>query len=179
MEKKDLRKAMRIQRACLNEDPERVSLVIKNLIGLLNQVNPRSLGLYIAMPGEVDLTESLQVWAKAHHTLLALPYVEKANKTMVYRLWREDSLLLKDTAGILAPSVDERITPQWVIAPCVGYSDKRFRLGNGGGYFDRWLAQERNVSAIGLAFESLVVPNELFMDYDIPMTRMVTESRVF
>lgn len=178
-EKQVLRRTLRARRLLLSQQPERCEALITNLLTLLSECmkTPQGvLGFYMALPGEVEVTVALTQWAKVHHQRLALPYVDKSNRSMHYRLWREGDPLSPDTAGILAP-LGEPVVPQIVLAPCVGYArNPLFRLGNGGGYFDRWLiASREQVSAIGLAFEELAVDPALFEPFDIPMDWVVTE----
>ncbi len=151
--------------------------MIERLCTLLVEINPRSVGLYSAMRGEVDVAPALLQWAERRGVQLALPFVYKETRSMCYRLWSSESPLVKDTAGITA-SIGEECVPEVVVAPCVGYSTEGWRLGNGGGYFDRWMSDHPNIRAIGLAFEELVVPATLFEPFDLPMHWIVTESRV-
>ena len=70
--------------------------------------------------------------------------------------------------------------PAMVVAPCVGYAESCRRLGYGGGYFDRYLASYGNQRplAVGVAFDELRVPEEIFESFDEPLDAVVTERRI-
>lgn len=176
--KKEHRRECRAKRLSLSLERGHAEKIIARLCTLLTEINPRSVGLYSAMKGEVDIADALLQWAEARGVVLALPFVYKETRSMQYRTWSQETPLVKDTAGIVA-SIGEAITPEVVIAPCVGYNPEgRFRLGNGGGYFDRWMSRHKDVRALGIAYEELIVPKELFDEQDIPMTWIVTQARV-
>ena len=175
--KKEHRRVCRERRLSLALDRGNHEKIIVNLLALLTEINPRSVGLYSAMKGEIDLADALLQWAEARGVTLALPFVYKESLSMQYRLWGAETPVVKDTAGIPS-SIGEEIIPELVLAPCVAYGQEGcFRLGNGGGYFDRWMSQHAGVHAIGIAFDDLVVPDEVFDELDIPMTWIVTEKR--
>ena len=70
--------------------------------------------------------------------------------------------------------------PDVVLAPCVGYTASGYRLGYGGGYFDRWLAAHPHVTAVGVAWalgeiaEAQLAP----APHDMPLMLVVTERGV-
>lgn len=175
--KKEHRRACREKRLSLALDRSNHEKIIANLLALLTEINPRSVGLYSAMKGEIDLIDPLQQWAESRGVTLALPFVYKESLSMEYRVCGAEIPVVKDTAGIPS-SIGEKIVPEVVLAPCVGYGQEGcFRLGNGGGYFDRWMSQNRGVHAIGIAFDDLIVPDDIFDELDIPMKWIVTEKR--
>ena len=74
------------------------------------------------------------------------------------------------------PDGTEVLAPDFAIVPMNGCDDRGYRLGYGGGYFDRTLAAcERRVIAIGVAYEILRVPTIYPQAHDIPMDFIVTE----
>ncbi len=176
-EKKEWRKRCRERRLALSLLRGQTENLLARLLTLLTEINPRSLGVYMALKGELDLAEPLMEWSMHRGVQLCLPFVYKDTHAMQYRCWNQDAPLVKDTAGIRT-AIGEEITPEIVLSPCVGYSEKGYRLGNGGGYFDRWMAAHPAVKAVGLAFEELIVPDSLFNEKDIPMHWIVTERSI-
>ncbi|MGH8798134.1 MAG: 5-formyltetrahydrofolate cyclo-ligase, partial [Caldimonas sp.] len=69
------------------------------------------------------------------------------------------------------------VMPDVVLVPCVGYTESGWRLGYGGGYFDRWLAAHGQVCAVGVAWsvarldEDELVPQP----HDMRLALIVTE----
>lgn len=72
---------------------------------------------------------------------------------MHYRQWDRQLPALRDERGI--PSVEgAMVVPDVVLVPCLGFTASGFRLGYGGGYFDRWLAAHPHVTAVGIAWSA-------------------------
>lgn len=98
---------------------------------------------------------------------------------MHYRRWDGQAPRLRDECGIAA-SDDEEVVPDVVLVPCVGFTAGGYRLGYGGGYFDRWLAAHPHVTAVGVAWSVGRVPDEQFVPepHDQPLMLIVTEQGV-
>ena len=95
----------------------------------------------------------------------------------LYRRWRPGDPLIDGVWGIPIPQKREITLPQAVLAPLVGFDRQCYRLGYGGGYFDRTLAAltPRPV-AIGVGFELSQLETIHPQDFDIPMDLIVTEA---
>ncbi len=118
------------------------------LQALLVQLEPVCLGLYWPLPGEFDAPALLP---RLEGVQLALPYAQAAGRQMHYRHWGGEPPALRDEMGIPS-SAGPMADPDVVLLPCLGFTREGYRLGYGGGYFDRWLAAHPGVTAIGLAW---------------------------
>ena len=79
--------------------------------------------------------------------------------------------------NIPTPAVDERVVPNVLLVPLVGFDAARHRLGNGGGYYDRTLATLPSATtAIGVGFDCLRLPTIHPEPHDVPMSMVITES---
>ena len=97
---------------------------------------------------------------------------------MHYRLWDGTPPRLQDECGIAACD-GAAVVPDVVLVPCVGFTRSGYRLGYGGGYFDRTLAAcARRPIAIGLGFADSLLPTIYPQDHDIPMNMIVTDTSV-
>jgi 5,10-methenyltetrahydrofolate synthetase len=127
------------------------------------------------LPGEFD---AAAYWA-AHAmpgVTLALPHADPGG-VMRYRLWDGQPPSVKDGMGLLT-AAGATADPDVVLVPCLGVSREGYRLGYGGGYFDRWLAANPGVMAVGLAWsvsECQWVPEA----HDMPLGVVVTEREVW
>jgi 5-formyltetrahydrofolate cyclo-ligase len=98
---------------------------------------------------------------------------------MHYRAWNGQAPTLRDECGV--PSTDGTpVTPDVVLAPCVGFTDDAFRLGYGGGYFDRWLDAHPHAVAIGVCWSVGRIDAREFAPepHDRAMGMVVTEDGV-
>jgi len=86
---------------------------------------------------------------------LALPVVVEKAAPMVFREWDGKEPQGRDALGLAVPAADVQVTPEVLVIPCVGFDPAGWRLGYGGGYYDRTLAELINFGAlsIGVAFE--------------------------
>jgi len=110
---------------------------------LLAQLEPELLGVYWPVSGEFN--PGPLPFARA------LPFARREPVSMQYRRWDGTPPTLQDECGI--PSAAGAVAvPDVVLVPCVGFTRAGLRLGYGGGYFDRWLAQHPGVTTVGLAW---------------------------
>lgn len=86
--------------------------------------------------------------------------------------------LVPDAAGIPA-AAGQQVIPDILLVPCLGWSAKHFRLGYGGGYFDRYLAALAkngiHPQVVGIAYAACKVDDALFDSLDLPMDFVITE----
>jgi len=122
--------------------------VLRQLAPLLEQLEPLCLGLYWPLDGEFDAPALLP---RLPGVQLALPFAQRDERQMHYRRWDGRAPTLQDEMGI-ATSNGAPADPDVVLVPCLGYTREGFRLGYGGGFFDRWLAKHPGVTAVGLAW---------------------------
>jgi 5-formyltetrahydrofolate cyclo-ligase len=74
------------------------------------------------------------------------------------------------------PAEGPPVQPDTLLVPLVGFDARGYRLGHGGGYYDRTLAaMPRRPLAVGIGFESLRLPTIHPQPHDIPMDMIVTE----
>ena len=159
----------------------------RHLAALLSELEPGLLGLYWPLRSEFNAVHGLGA-DTASATLpiavpfaqpVALPFAQRAPAQMHYRAWDGAPPEQVDDCGI--PCSDgARVTPDVVLVPCLGFTRAGFRLGYGGGFFDRWLAQHPGVTAVGVAWAVGEIAAGAFepQPHDQPMTLIVTEHGV-
>lgn len=138
------------------------------LSALLAQLEPELLGVYWPLAGEFD--PGVQAYPRA------LPFARREPAAMQYRRWDGAPPSARDECGIAASSGAVAV-PDVVLVPCVGFTREGYRLGYGGGFFDRWLAQHPGVTTVGLAWSGAETqfPVE---DHDRTLTLILTEREL-
>ena len=135
-----------------------------------------TLGVYWPFQAEFD-PRSLIDWLISAGSAVALPVVVDKKGPLEYRAWRPGEKLVDGVWNIPIPEKRQIITPQAVLAPLVGFDRDCYRLGYGGGYFDRTLAAlAPRPWAIGVGFELSRLETIYPQDFDIPMDLIVTEA---
>jgi 5-formyltetrahydrofolate cyclo-ligase len=147
------------------------------LRGLLAE-RPGILGVYWPFRAEFD-PRPLIDWAVAAGRMVALPVVVDKKGPLEYRAWRPGEPLVDGVWSIPVPEKRDIVTPAIVLAPLVGFDAGCYRLGYGGGYFDRTLAAlSPRAFAIGIGFEVQRLATIYPQSFDVPMDLIVTETGI-
>jgi 5-formyltetrahydrofolate cyclo-ligase len=151
---------------------------IANLDIVLRDLPVKTLGLYWPIKREIDLLQWAAKVSTERRIALALPVVTVPRTPLDYVLWQPCDAMIRGFWNIPEPAQKRPANPDVVIAPLVGFCGL-WRLGYGGGYFDRTLAARvpKPVS-IGIGFESTRMPSFAPRDHDIPMKLIVTDRRI-
>ena len=142
-------------------------------------LEPACLGLYWPLGSEFNAAAALAADRAFDETTRALPYARRAPRAMEFRRWDRGTTTVVDECGI-ASSEGAAVVPDVVVVPCVGFTADGHRLGFGGGYYDRWLAANRHVVALGIAwsFAEIEVAAFAARPHDVPLAFIVTERGV-
>lgn len=107
------------------------------------------------------------------------PVVVEAAAAMRFRIWRPDSPMTTDRHGIPIPDTAACAAPDVVLLPLVAFDADGYRIGYGGGYFDRTLASlDPRPLAIGVGFELARVASTRPEPHDVRLDAIVTEAGV-
>jgi len=114
-------------------------------------------------------------------TRIALPVVVKSGQPLLFREWDgQEDKLARDNFGTSHPVSGPAVTPTAMLLPMVGFDRHGYRLGYGGGYFDRTLAaMPKRPLVIGIAHELARMDTLYPQPHDIPMDYVVTEMGLF
>jgi 5-formyltetrahydrofolate cyclo-ligase len=104
------------------------------------------------------------------------PVVVAAAAPMAFRAWQPDSPMTRDRHGIPIPATGLVAAPDVILLPLVAFDEQGYRLGYGGGYFDRTLASlTPRPCAIGVGFELTRLDTVCPATHDICLDAIVTE----
>lgn len=110
----------------------------------------------------------------------ALPVVVAPKAPLVFREWRPGVALAAGPLGIPYPVGSREIEPQAVLLPMNGWDAQGYRLGYGGGFFDRTLAAvAKKPLVIGVTYEQARIATIHPQPWDIPVDYLVTERGVY
>ena len=154
-------------------------VIMQRLDSYIRQTPELIVSVYWPIKGEPNLRE----WMKAlcqRGTRVALPVVESSASPMVFREWIPGARMEPGIWNIPIPVEGDLVVPTLIIAPVVGFDAANYRLGNGGGYFDRTLAEltsnKQRPCLIGVGYECLQIPTIFPQPHDIAMDAMITEK---
>ena len=117
---------------------------------------------------------------RAAGALTALPVVVAPRSPLAFREWHPGVELAKGPLDIPYPVRSRELAPKAVLLPMNGWDAQGFRLGYGGGFFDRTLASLREKPlVIGIGYELARMPTIHPQAWDLPMDYVVTERGVY
>lgn len=153
-------------------------LVIANLDRIVDARDVKVLGIYWPIKREIDLLSWAASVAERRPVALALPVITTQKAPLDYCVWSKGDPMTRGFWDIPVPAEQVPASPDVVIAPLVGFCGC-WRLGYGGGYFDRTLAARPvRPFAIGIGFEASETPNFTPATHDISMNSIATERRI-
>jgi 5-formyltetrahydrofolate cyclo-ligase len=153
--------------------------IARNLDEVLERLTCRILGFYWPIHGEFDLRSWAQRCGQRKKCNLGLPVVVQESAPLEYWRWESGAPMARGFWGIMVPERREPVVPDVIVAPLVGFSGL-YRLGYGGGYFDRTLAiiQPRPL-VVGVGTERCRIEGYIPQPHDIPMDVIVTEAAIY
>jgi 5-formyltetrahydrofolate cyclo-ligase len=136
------------------------------------------LGFYWPIRGELDLRHVARQHVDAGG-VAALPVVVAKGEPVEFWRWEPGAQMQRGFWNIPVPLTRRCVTPEALLIPMVGYDSARYRLGYGGGYYDRTLAAlTPRPHCIGIASDDSQLETIYPQPHDIPMNIVVTERRV-
>jgi 5-formyltetrahydrofolate cyclo-ligase len=146
------------------------------LDAVLTDAAGRLVGLYWPFKGEYD-SRGLARALHGKGVALALPVVVGKAQPLVFRPWWPGAPMAAGVWNIPVPAGDEAVEPDILIVPLVGFDGERYRLGYGGGFYDRTLAaMTSRPRTIGVGFSCGRLPTVYPQPYDIRMDVVVTDD---
>jgi len=135
-----------------------------------------TLGVYWPIRGEPDL-RAAYVELAARNVRLALPVVAGKDAPLRFIEWQPGDALAQDAFGVAVPVRGAQIAPAALLVPCVGFNAQRYRLGYGGGFYDRTLAAPPRPRTVGIGYACAQA--EFDADaHDIALDTVLTENAV-
>lgn len=135
---------------------------------------PSVLGVYWPVHGEPDLRAAYSELVQAG-AQLALPVVVARDAPLAFAAWTPGDPMVTDGMGVQVPGDLHFVErPPAMLVPCLGFNADGYRLGYGGGFYDRTLAAQPRPATLGIAY---ACQQALFAHaaHDVPLDVIVTE----
>lgn len=171
-----LRREMVARRAALS-DAEHAGLSARIVEYLLTSLPvPGMVAFCWPIKHEPDVRAVVERWS-ALGARAALPVVVAEEAPLAFRLWTADTPLIADRYGIPTPAAGDFVRPDTILLPLNGFDAAGYRLGYGGGFFDRTLAAlSPRPLAVGVGFEINRLDSIRPASHDQRLDWIVTEA---
>ena len=146
------------------------------------QLSTRRVAFCWPFNNEPDLRPLIESWIALGEPgfMALLPVVHAPRRPLGFREWMPGCAMMIDSYGIPTPATGEFIEPQALLIPANGFDSAGYRIGYGGGFFDRTLAAlGPETLRIGVGFELARLDSIHPQAHDVPLDVVVTEAGVF
>jgi 5-formyltetrahydrofolate cyclo-ligase len=183
----DWRRSERLRLLAARKEPDAARYAVwaesitASLVERIIAVAGKTLGFYWPFGAEYDPTPVVEAHLDRGGQA-ALPVVVARGQPLEYRPWRPGVAMAPGqfAFGITEPVEGPAVVPDLMLVPLLGFDSAGYRLGYGGGYFDRTLAAHPvRPKTIGVGFEIGRLPTIHPQPHDIPLDLIVTEVGVF
>ncbi|MYE37820.1 MAG: 5-formyltetrahydrofolate cyclo-ligase [Rhodobacteraceae bacterium] len=179
--KSDLRKAAKSKRSriySVKSEKDAQNLLVDYL---LRKVNVHQIiASYSPIQSEISPMGAIERLVERGYSL-CLPVVVERNQPLKFRSWRINDELIVGDYGVSIPNSGNWVVPEVIIVPLLAFDDKGYRLGYGGGFYDRTLEKlksEKEVKAVGFAFSWQYSADIPWDEYDHKLDTIVTEQGI-
>jgi len=153
--------------------------LLKEILKKFNLLKNKKIGGYFPINYEIDSLEILKQLENSGHKI-SLPITRKKNE-MDFFEWSFKNPLLIGNIGIPEPCVKKKVYPDILLVPLVAFNKYKFRLGYGGGYYDRYIQKIKKIKktlTIGMAFSFQEVKKLPINKHDKKLDFIFTENYI-
>lgn len=178
MKKEDIRKKIQLKLQNLQNREEKNNLIFKELISNRDIEKSENIMCFVSFRNEVDTHRFIKYMLK-NNKKIYIPIIDSKNKIMNISKLKSFDELEKGFYGILEPKKEcIRITAlevlDVVITPGVVFSKDNYRIGYGGGFYDKFFANKKlKAKKIGLCFSEQIIESVPINKYDIPVDYII------
>ena len=162
---------------------ENDSNILRNLLATAQYKACNTLLCYVSTAREID-THALITQAFADGKRVAVPYCIAGTRNMDFYLIKSLDELSRRTFGVLEPEPEraERLDSfenSICVLPGIVFDYYGYRLGYGGGYYDRFLSDNYQGITMGVCYQSCTLPRLRYGRFDVPSCIIITEKRAY
>ena len=143
------------------------------------KIKKKIIGGYYPVNFEINILDFL---LKLEHkgTNISLPVIKNNNK-MDFYLWSSQDLLKINKFGIPEPEKINKVIPDVILVPLVAFDKRLYRIGYGGGYYDRYIekfSNKKNILKIGIAHSCQKINKVTINKFDKKLDIIITEKYI-
>jgi 5-formyltetrahydrofolate cyclo-ligase len=185
-DRKELRKIVRLRRNALSKSEQnRTEIELKNRLSNHDKIcKANRIAVYLSNDGELSTTSFID-WCWQKKKEVYLPVIHPfSSENLLFLRYQADTQLVSNRYGILEPKLDvTKVCPlaefDVICTPLVAFDNTGARLGMGGGFYDRSLAnwQQTKLYPLGLAHDCQLVESVPVESWDIPLPEIITPHK--
>ena len=170
------KKILNIRRRKKNQN---INFSFLEIFKKIKKNNLKIIGGYYPVNFEVDTLNFLNELDKKDYKI-CLPAIKKNNQMDFYS-WSSKDLLKLNKFGIPEPEQVKKVLPDIILVPLVAFDNRLYRIGYGGGYYDRYIdkiSSKKNLLKIGIAHSCQKINRVPINKYDKKLDVIITEKYV-
>ena len=144
--------------------------------------NSKIVASFLSIKSEIS-TDALNQYLLSLGKILCLPIIENNKEILIFKRYCIGDELKKGKFGVREPVNSQTYLPDIIFVPCLAFDENGFRLGYGGGYYDKSIANLYSIKhkfiSIGLAYEEQKVKNVVHDDLDQKLNYILTEKQLY
>ena len=172
-----LRRQLKAARASLDGPGKqaRDARIGAQILAWWRRTRPPLLAVYWPLSGEPDLADTYAQLVR-EGAGLALPVVVRRHAALAFAAWTPGEAMHHDAVGVAVPATLRMVErPPALLVPCLGFDEQGYRLGYGGGFYDRTLAGGIRPATLGIAYACQATTFTID-SHDLPLDLIVTET---
>ncbi len=183
-QKKNLRILCTKRRYNLNKDDRDLSFkLVKNILEMKELKSVKLIASYIPIKTEISV-EQLNDYLISIGKKICLPVIFNNNKYLIFRSYDKKTFLKKGKFGIPEPDESkEEIVPELILTPCLAFDHLGYRLGYGGGFYDRTFIRLRRLGhpfvSVAVAYDGQKIENVIKDHNDQKIDYILTEKNLY
>ena len=173
------RRDLRAARDALTDRTQREAGLLARIEQWLATARVSRLAFFWPTRAEPDLSALVARWLQADRSrIAALPVIE--GELLRFAPWSPGAMLVSGPFDVQIPNTEQRTDPELLLIPCVGIDRLRYRLGYGGGYYDRTLASlSPRPITVGVGFDCARIESIDPKPHDLQLDVAMTESFIW
>ena len=154
-----------------------------HLKDLINFKNYKIIASFISIKSEIS-TQFLNEFLLNNDNILCLPIIKNNSETLNFIEYNLKTKLIPGKFGILQPSdLSKEFLPEIILTPCLAFDESGFRLGYGGGYYDKTFSYLKKIKhkfiSIAVAFDGQKINKLIHDKYDQKINYILTEKKLY